>query len=521
MFTLIIVDDEPTIRRGLSQFIPWSTLDVELIGEASDGAAALELVRKKRPDLVITDIRMPNMDGLELTRILAEEAPETKVIILTGYADFSYAQTALRHGVADFVLKPTSKDKVSAAVKRAQERILAERKTQSVLTESALEGDLSILREQFLEQLTQGLVEAEGLEQRLTTFDIRLDTYYAAAFQFSECETERRQRNSISLKNMVSVLNNNGYTYFFNGNLVFALFRTDGDSKDAHEEDQPPQSILRSCREIADTVNNFSETRVCAAVSLPHRGVKELPAAGEEVIHALSRQFFTGEEFSIYAPPDSVAEALEARMPIDQAAFLCSVEAMLGSYDFEGVKNAVKSYLTHQTVRVANARDTINTCVQLYLICARVLSGNGREPLDPGLQNAIDQGSNIPALRETVFGMLEETEVKLRRGSQKNSPVVMAAVEYIAGHYDQSLHLSDIAEEVHINPQHLCKIFKKELGETINEYMTRIRIEEAKRLLREEHKLAYEVAEQVGFKDAAYFSLIFKKITGVSPKNFK
>ena len=513
MFTLMIVDDEPTIRKGLTQFIHWDTLDVELIGEASDGAKALVQIREKRPDIVITDIRMPNMDGLELVRALAEEIPETKVILLTGYADFSYAQEALRYGVVDFVLKPTSKDKISSAIKLAQEKILIERKA-----ESALAGDLAILREQFLEQLTRGFAEASGIEKRIATFDIKLDKYFLAAFQFSECETERRQRNILSLKNMVSVLNNDGYTYFFNGNMVFTLFRT------TVELPTPPKAVLESCREIADTVNNFSETRVSVGLSRLKNGVAELPAAGEEAIFALSRQFFTDEEFSVCSSPISKENELQGggeHLPIDEAAFLCNAEAMLSSYDFDGIKNSIKAYFVHQNSTVANARNTINTCVQLYYICTRVLSRNGRETLDAALQSSVSQGSSMTALKNTVFQIIEETERRLRHGSQKNSPTVSDAVEYIAKHYAESLHLSDIADYVHINPQHLCRVFKKELGETINEYITRIRIDEAKRLLSDERKLAYEVAELVGFKDAAYFSLIFKKITGQSPKNFK
>lgn len=208
MFTLLIADDEPTIRRGLSKMIPWSTMDVKLIGEAEDGTKALALMREKQPDILITDIRMPNMDGLALAQTVSEEFPETSIIILTGYADFSYAQTAIRYGAVDFVLKPTSKEKIGAAVKRAQERLLAEHRL-------AVGDDLNILREQFLEQLTRGLTDKQEMDHRMRTYELHLDSYRMAAFQFVEYSTEHKQRNLTALKNLAASLNPIGYTYFF------------------------------------------------------------------------------------------------------------------------------------------------------------------------------------------------------------------------------------------------------------------------------------------------------------------
>lgn len=112
-FHLMIVDDEPTIRKGLSNFIKWDTLDSIVDATACDGAEAMELIRLKQPDIVITDIRMPQVDGIALAKFIYEEYPQIKVILLTGYADFQYAQSAICYAVSDFLLKPTSKGKTS------------------------------------------------------------------------------------------------------------------------------------------------------------------------------------------------------------------------------------------------------------------------------------------------------------------------------------------------------------------------------------------------------------------------
>lgn len=505
MFKLFIVDDEPTIRKGLTQFVPWNTLDAELIGDACDGRDALARIREMRPDIVITDIKMPIMDGLELARALCEEIPEIKVIILTGYADFAYAQTAIRYGVTDFVLKPTSKDKIIAALKRAQEQILSERKTKRDLS-----GEISVLREQILEQLTRGLAEESDLSSRLETYQISLEGYCLAAFQLSEYQKEKKHRNILSLKNMVSALNKDGYTYFYDSHIVLSIFKT------WESVPQPPPEVLKDCREIAETVNNFSDTRVRTGLSLPHRGLCELPEAAEEVIRALSEQFFIEQEFSVYSPKDGTP----VQMTVGQNLFLCTIESFLESYDFDAISASLREFFLQQRATVANSRDTINVCVQIHLICARVLARNNRPCLDPKWHDRIGNSLGVTQLEGIVADMLRQTEESLRRGSKKDSPLVAGALAYIDENYGGSLQLGKIAEYVHVNPQHLCRVFKKERGETINEYITRVRIEAAKALLEKGDILAYEVAQRVGFKDAAYFSMIFKKYTGVSPKSY-
>ncbi len=505
MFKLFIVDDEPTIRKGLSQFIPWNNIDVEIVGEACDGASALKKIETLNPDIVITDIKMPNMDGIELSKMLFENYHGIKVIILTGYADFSYAQSAIRYDVTDFVLKPTPKDKIIAAVKGAQERILVERKQ-----EYTLNGDLSILQEQVLEQLTRGLIESYLTEDRLRTYNVTLNYYYLIAFQISEYQAEKKQSNILALKNMISILNKDGYCYFYDNNIVLSIFKT------PQNESSLPKTILASCKEISDVVNNFSDTQVSIGVSLCHHGFAELSTAGFEVVQALSKHFFNGEDISFFSP----SQKSERTVTTDQSFFLCGLESLFESYDFETINHNIRDFFTQQKIDVANAQDTVNICTQIYLISARVLSKNNRPALDSALNNLILESVSITELEKTVEKMILITEQNLRHTTQKTSEAVTQTREYIDLHYAENLHLSGIAGHVHINSQYLCRIFKKECGETINEYITKIRINRAKELLRNSNYLTYEVGEKVGFNDPAYFSSVFKKLTGISPKDY-
>lgn len=385
---------------------------------------------------------------------------------------------------------------------KMKERLLAEHRL-------AVGDDLNILREQFLEQLTRGLTDKQEMDHRMHTYELHLDSYRMAAFQFVEYSTEHKQRNLTALKNLVASLNPIGYTYFFDDYMVLSLFP-------AQRNPASLEPILKACLEVCGIVNRFSDTCICAGISLCHEGAASLSLAGDEAVRALSRHFFSEETVSVYQLIP------EEPSPKDMAeeSFLCGLKTLLNSYDFEPLWPKLQAYFSRQRSGIANADEVIDTCRQIYYICVRVLARNERESLSTELLTAISQSTNLTSLEKAVARILENTQEILRHPSAQASPAVASAVEYIYAHYADSLYLNDIAEYVHLNPHHLCRIFKKERGETINEHITHVRIEKAKRLLREGN-LAYEVAEQVGFKDPAYFSLIFKKQTSLSPKNYR
>lgn len=221
-FHLMIVDDEPTIRKGLSDFIKWDTLDSIVDATACDGAEAMELIRLKQPDIVITDIRMPQVDGIALAKFIYEEYPQIKVILLTGYADFQYAQSAICYAVSDFLLKPTSKDKLIEAVKKAQAAI-AELRNRTVIQKE----DFSYLQEQYLAEVTSTLRTDIELLERSSNYKIELDRYYAAAFQINAPHNQVNEHDISALKSILAGQSETGYVYGYENRLLIWLYRTE------------------------------------------------------------------------------------------------------------------------------------------------------------------------------------------------------------------------------------------------------------------------------------------------------
>lgn len=168
IFKLLIVDDEATMRKGIANFMDWASIGCEVAGTASDGLEAIRFLQHNHTDIVITDIKMPEADGLAVAKYVFENMPETKIILLTGYADFKYAQTAIQYDVSDFILKPTNKKDLFSSVKNAQQKIIASRKHTSIAQE-----EFTFLKDQLLQELTAGPFSPE-LAARLEQFRLPL-----------------------------------------------------------------------------------------------------------------------------------------------------------------------------------------------------------------------------------------------------------------------------------------------------------------------------------------------------------
>lgn len=172
------------MRKGISNFMDWDSIGCEVAGTASDGLEAIQFLRHNHVDIVITDIKMPEADGLAVAKFVFENLPDVKVILLTGYADFKYAQTAIQYNVSDFILKPTNKKDLFSSVKTAQQKIIAARRHTSFAEE-----EFTFLKDQLLQELTTGPFSSE-LEERLAQFQLPLDCYFIAAFQFIPFEND-------------------------------------------------------------------------------------------------------------------------------------------------------------------------------------------------------------------------------------------------------------------------------------------------------------------------------------------
>lgn len=505
IFKLLVVDDEATMRKGIANFINWPSIDCEVAGTASDGIEAMDFLASNPVDIVITDIRMPEADGLEVARYVYENHLDIKVILLTGYADFAYAQTAIRYNVSSFILKPTNKKELLEAVQEAQKALIVSKKNSSIAKE-----EIAFLKDQLLHELTARPVTAEPLtpelEERLEKLGISLNHYCVAAFQMVPIGEDIS-----ALKKIIINEKHNAYCYRYN-NLIMTVYFLD------KPQNGPPKDILDNCREIAEIAETFASRHAAVGISLYHSGPAAFGAAVSEAIYALTLNFYSEENVSLFcAPPDGKGYDFTAENSMDLFQF----ENSLNDWQFQDAENILSSIFTKFKSNLVNSRDVKNVCSQIYYICSRVLIKKEAAPPDAEYLTRIHSSSDIFSLETSTLKLMSHTREHLLGVSGSQNKLVESAVKYIHSHLSGQLSLEAIAEQLHISPSHLSRTFKKVCDESLTEYVNKTRIEKAKDYLTKSDILTYEIAELVGYNDPTYFSSIFKKYTGLSPTEYK
>lgn len=536
IFKLLIVDDEATMRKGIANFMNWEVIDCEVAATASDGLEAIDILKKTPIDIVITDIKMPEADGLEVAKYVYENHPDIKVILLTGYADFEYAQTAIRYNVSSFILKPANKKSLFEAVQEAQKTLIISKKNSSIAKE-----ELAFLKDQLLQELTDQPC-TKNRRERLDELGLSLEHYCVAAFRMTSSGDD-----IAALKRTIIEEKRNAYCYRYNNLIIAVYFLT-------RPCTAVPAEILNNCREITKIAGSLAERDILAGISNPHSHAPEFGTAVAEAIHALSLTFYAEENVSLFSDaPENDAYSLTAQNSMDLFRF----ENCLNNRQFDSAAGAINSIFMKFKSNLTNSYDAKNICSQIYYICSRVLiqncihtrfcpgsgrladasgnashdvlqrSGNSAEGAadNAGLEaeylSEIRRAADIFSLEQTIRRLLSLTCQRLLGEHGVQNKLASSAVSYIHEHLSEPLSLESLAQELHISASHLSRTFKKSRNESLTEYINRTRIEKAKEYLKTTDTLTYEIAELVGYHDPTYFSSIFKKYVGVSPTEYR
>ena len=300
IFKLLVVDDEAIMRKGIANFIDWDSLDCKVAGTACNGIEAIEFIKTNPVDIVITDIKMPGADGLAVAKFIYENKPEIRVILLTGYADFEYAQTAIKYNVSAFILKPTNKKELLEAIQDAQKQIVTSKKHSSIAKE-----ELAFLKDQLLLEMTSSAY-LPSFQERLAALGISLEHYYIAAFQLVPLE------NDIAfLKNIIINEKKDAYCYRYN-NLVIAVYFLDD-----HYE-YVPGSILENCQEITVIAQTLDSRQISVGISRYHSKASDFSYAVSEAIHALTLNFYYEKSIALFSDaPENADYDLTAENSLD------------------------------------------------------------------------------------------------------------------------------------------------------------------------------------------------------------
>ncbi|CAM4201816.1 response regulator [Paenibacillus typhae] len=531
MYKVMIVDDEPVIKKGLQCFIDWSVLECEVVCEASNGIEAVELLDYYEIDIIVTDIRMPGMDGLALSDYVHRNSPQIKVIILTAFADFSYAQTAIQYEVVDFVVKTNPTEQIPRAIEKATRLLEKEREQMQKVRqlESKLNDNLSEISEKFLKEVLGGLISDElSLLSRSRELGLELKNYFGVYMEVKEipgpqanssAKTNEYHRFLASIRHFLVLAFGERPSYIMpmEKNTLLALVSMDGSNASVST-----QTLLTISNEILAMAENFRQYHVNVGISLFHRDVLSLREAYLEAREALQGSFYNDNYVAVYmpytgkaltpgAPPHHAAEQIAGHLQQGHSELaIQQLDQLLENY--RSTKEPIEN------VKVA--------CLLIGSYCFRLLSTS--TPFAPEIEESqsavykqIQESTSIQLLTDILKRLIQSCSRAMAQNDIQPNYIVIECQKYIRENYNQNLNLQIIADHIHINSSYLSRLYKKVTGESIIDVINKYRIEMAKKLLRNPASKVFEVAEAVGIETPAYFTHVFSKYTGMSPKEYK
>lgn len=537
MLTMIIADDESIVRQGLKNIVHWNDLGIEVIAEARDGQEAYELCQELHPDILFTDIRMPLMDGLEVAMKLEEQGSDIRIVLISGAQDFNYAKTALDIKAEGYVLKPVIVDDLNEVIRKVVNRIKLDRKQQSEMThlKRQIHEHFPLIRNNFLRNLASGVyVNETSIQNKLEYFKIAIqsdESLLISSLQIDDYENkiekmseEDKQLLSFGVTNIIEEIMTN-----YNSGISFGMSENEF-VQIYHQSALSNRKYTEICAEIALCLQNFLKISVSIGVGRMIDKISLIHTSLEDARSALQYKFYTGHNSILDISDIDILNdtSNEGIIPFD----LYENENRLMGYiklgDVEGVAETINNIFGHLNSGRTMTMDYVQgVCFEMTCIASRTVQDLG-ESMDSiaddrsVVLDTIYRKETIADLKSymsNLFVMIAQYFSK--KYNQKSAKVIRKIKDIIDQKYSGDISVAKISQEIYLTPNYLSMIFKQDTGETISEYITKVRMEHAKSLLKSTDLKILEIAEKVGYEDPHYFSKAFKKYTGIHPQKHR
>lgn len=532
LYRMILVDDEEEVRKGIIRKIDWEALGFQVVGDAENGQDALEKIEQLEPDVVMTDIRMPYMDGLTLTSWIRQKYPSVKVLIFSGFDDFEYAQQAIKLNVTEYILKPVNVEELTRILNKVRENLdqeIEQRRDVDLLRESYL-SSLPILRELFLNDMVRGNMLAENIRQKLEEYKIDIlgaEKWLTAVINVENEATEEtgltlHQEKELIPISVKSLLEDNlkdycRFTAFNSAVGITLIAAVDGEKKQT--------SLIDLLGDICKEIKRILQVTVTIGIGYFSRELEQLPAAYQSAVDALGYREIVGTGKTIYIndmePVSRGKLQLETRDEADLIAVVKfgtreKIEAAARSFAarMEGARVHMRQLQVYQ-MSIMNCLIRLMQQQDLEL---RAMFGTDE------MYGKVIYGNMKPEEFASVI-----TEVGCRMNEAMNrerdktaKKVILEAKQYILDHYqDPELSVDVMCRQLHMSPAYFSTVFKRETGQTYIAYLTEVRLDKAVELLNTTDDKTYVIAQKVGYQEQNYFSYVFKKRFGISPTKFR
>ena len=536
MLKVFLVEDESIVREGLKKNIPWQEYGYQFTGEASDGEMALPMIRKIRPDVLITDIKMPFMDGLALSQIVTQEIPEIKIVIISGYDEFEYAQQAIRVGVEQYLLKPITKGTLRKVLLEIREKIESEQEQKNYLEtfQNEMKAYENYARRSFLEKVFSGVFSVQQIYEEAAKISLDLDgpcyNLILLNLQVKRQNPEYIMQEPEGMSEVREAL----FRFFlrfpqylifqWNVSLYGVLIKGETEQMEALKE-QCIHNIEKICSQQEISLE------WCVAVGNPVERLSLLPECYAKVNHILAHRFFNsqrhiltekdveellpGKDLKSFASVDSAKVNPDIIQGFLREGKQAEIKDFVDGY-LAGVKEALESRLFRDYL-LLNIRFTTINYMQIFGVCQQDFLP---EDDDRKVHDASASGGNIDVY---MLELLERAlTLRDRESENQGKRALKKGLKYIEENFsDESLSLNSVAGAIGVSGNYFSSIFSQEMQMTFIEFVTKKRMEKAKKLLIQTQLHSNEIAGKVGYKDPHYFSFVFKKTVGCTPREYR
>lgn len=548
MVRLFLCEDEIVMRDGIKKLIDWEKEGIEFAGEASDGELAYPMIMEAKPDILLTDIKMPFMNGLELSELVKKELPDIRIIILSGYDEFSYAQKAVSLGVTEYLLKPISPAKLKESIRSVAEKIEEERaleESEALWEQEEGAERIMIERNRLFEAMVMSQMSTSELLDKAKELDITLT---ARAYQMilisltirgASVDSFSESRNRFKTE-LIALYGGNEDSILFDRGINGFTFIIMGDGDEV---------VRRLTADIIDKVKDiigkYEDIDYFIGVGGTVNRLSGIPKTYYEASKALANRFL------INIGDEKVAYTIRDEAETDQTVALEDADTERGRLNIEPVidsespHKAIESFLRTGTLAEAEplldsiflalGEQNINSLIflnyltmDIYLAMARFMKEIGADSTETDREygdiNDLLGGSRSPEEIKSYLKryLVKVIEIRDTTSAKKYSRLLSNAISYIDENYaNEDISLNKVASNVNISPNHFSTIFSQEMGKTFIEYLIGKRMDKAKELLMTTDKRSSEIAYEVGYKDPHYFSYTFKKTQGMTTKEFR
>ncbi len=518
---ILIADDEMLVRAGLKSSINWERENIVIVGEADNGEKTVNMVTELKPDLLLLDINMPIMNGIEVLKELRRRKEECKVIVLSCHDEFEYVKEAMRYGAVDYILKhQIEPESIVNILKDVKETIKAERnKNDSEIANTKSERESKYEKNDFLCKLLKGYqfqeheltnhINAMGLKlkgKKIICILFEADKYKEVLNRYNSYEKELLQ---VSIENISKELLSNvkESEFVIKEDNLYALLLS---NIEGASEQNIYQNTITLIKRFQNTFKKYLNIELTFAVSEMYNGLNNTGKAFEKALAALTQKFLYPENYYFFV------REIDFKNPFYVNSFI-SIEEILGEkisfeYALDYLINILGQLKTNKYVDIKLLKTVLSG--SLYSLTNKYLENESSLVNEELWESLKDVNNYLNNLKERT-NFLRESSIEL------NNYLVREVVTYINKNYEKDISLKLLSDYLKVSESYISRLFNKEMNMTVSNYINIKRVEKAKELLRTTTLKNYEIAEKVGYKNHMHYNIVFKKLANCTPSEYR